>query len=168
MEVIEGSLPKAAAWGIKFFLAAQNREQLFQSYGQYQTITGNCHVRIVYAPNEWESAEWISHMVGSTTIIKEDVTESGTRMGALNHVSRTYHEVSRPLMTPDEIMTLKKSAKDEDGKIVEPGEMVVFIAGENPIKGTALLYFLDPVFRRRAAIGPVPSGSTLAGRSFRA
>jgi hypothetical protein len=68
-----------------------------------------------------------------------DVTESGNRLGALSHASRSFHELSRPLMTPDEIATLKKpqKARDGDGKevITEAGEMVVFVAGENPIKG---------------------------------
>ena len=163
MEVIEGSLPKAAGWGIKFFLAAQNREQLFQAYGQHQTITGNCHIRIVYAPNERESAEWISAMVGTTTIIKEDITESGPRYGALKNISRTYHEVSRPLMTPDEIMDLRKPQKDDNDRIIEAGEMITFIAGERPIAGTQILYFDDPTFRERSANAPPPTGKTRAG-----
>ena len=100
------------------------------------------------------------------------MTESGNRMGALSHVSRSFHEVSRPLLTPDEIATLKKprKARTRDGKevIAEAGEMVVFVAGENPIKGTQVLYFLDPVFRRRAAIPAPPSGSTIRrGTGFR-
>ena len=59
-----------------------------------------------------EPAKWVSEMVGNTTIVKEDVTESGTRFGPLRNVSRTYHQVSRPLVTPDEIMELKKPVKD--------------------------------------------------------
>jgi type IV secretion system protein VirD4 len=165
MHIIEDALPKCAGYGIKCFLAAQDREQMFSAYGEHQTITGNCHIRIIYAPNERETARWVSDMIGTTTIVKEDVTESGNRMGALSHVSRSFHEVSRPLMTPDEIATLKKPRKERggDGKeiITEAGEMVVFVAGENPIKGTQVLYFLDPVFRRRAAIPAPSTGSTI-------
>lgn len=154
LQIIQDALPKCAGYGIKAFLAAQNREQMFAAYGQYQSITGNCHVRIVYAPNERESGDWISAMVGTTTIIKEDVTESGTRLGSMRNVSRTYHEVSRPLLTTDEIMALKKPQKDDADRIVESGEMVAFVAGERPIRGTQILYFLDPTFRRRAEIEP--------------
>lgn len=160
LQIIQDALPKCAGYGIKAFLAAQNREQLFNAYGQHQSITGNCHVRIVYAPNEWETAEWISRMIGNTTIVKEDVTESGTRLGSLKNISRTYHEVSRPLLTPDEIMDLRKPRKDAQGRIAESGEMVVFVAGERPILGTQILYFVDPVFTRRAAIDPPATGST--------
>ncbi|HSZ89786.1 MAG TPA: type IV secretory system conjugative DNA transfer family protein, partial [Acetobacteraceae bacterium] len=160
LQIIQDALPKCAGYGIKAFLAAQNREQMFNAYGANQSITGNCHVRIVYAPNEWETAEWISRMIGNTTIVKEDVTESGTRFGSLKNVSRTYHEVSRPLMTPDEIMDLKKPQTNGDAEIVESGEMVVFLAGERPIFGTQILYFLDPVFSERVKIDPPVTGST--------
>jgi type IV secretion system protein VirD4 len=160
LQIIQDALPKCAGYGIKAFLAAQNREQMFNAYGAHQSITSNCHVRIVYAPNEWETAEWISRMIGNTTIVKEDVTESGRRFGPLNNVSRTYHEVSRPLLTPDEIMCLKKPQKNSAGQIVETGETVVFLAGERPIFGTQILYFLDPVFSRRATIDPPLTDST--------
>ncbi|MDA8249227.1 MAG: type IV secretory system conjugative DNA transfer family protein [Rhodospirillales bacterium] len=159
LQIIQDALPKCAGYGIKAFLAAQNREQMFGAYGQHQSITANCHIRIVYAPNEWESAEWISRMVGITTIVKEDVTESGTRLGSLRNVSRTYHEVSRPLLTPDEIMGLRKPRRDAAGCLVESGEMVVFVAGERPILGTPILYFQDPVFERRARIEPPASSA---------
>ena len=173
MHVIEDALPKCAGYGIKCFLAAQDREQMLGAYGQHQTITANCHVRIIYAPNERETARWVSDLIGTTTIVKEDVTESGNRMGSLSQVSRTFHEVSRPLMTPDEIMTLRKPQKERgaDGKdvITEAGEMVVFVAGENPIKGTQILYFLDPLFRQRAAVPAPASGSTRPrSKGFRA
>lgn len=159
MEIIEGSLPKAAGWGIKFMLAAQDRGQLFQAYGQYQSITGNCHIRIVYAPNEGSTADWISHDIGGTTLVKEDVTESGARSGFLKNVSRTYHEVKRPVMTPDEIMALRKPRKDEEGRIVESGQMVIFQAGERPILGTQILYYSDGVFSARSRIPAPPSGT---------
>ena len=97
---------------------------------------------------------------GNTTIVKQDVTESGTRFGPLRNVSRTYHQLSRPLLTPDEIMKLKKPVKDDDGRILEGGQMMVFVAGEPPIAGTQILYFLDPTFASRAAIPAPPSGST--------
>ena len=161
LHLIEDALPKCAGYGIKAYLATQDREQMFRSYGEYQSITGNCHIRIIYAPNEWKTGEWVSQMVGTTTIVKEDVTESGTRFGALSHVSRTFHEVSRPLMTPNEIMQLRKPEKDASGRITAPGDMVVFIAGEAPIRGTQILYFMDPVFSERARIAPPLSGSTM-------
>lgn len=165
LHLIEDALPKCAGYGIKAYLATQDREQMFRSYGEHQSITGNCHVRVIYAPNEWKTGEWVSQMVGTTTIVKEDVTESGTRLGPLKNVSRTFHEVSRALLTPTEIMQLRKPERNERGEITAPGEMVVFVAGEAPIRGTQILYFIDPVFRRRAAIPPPISGVTRQPRA---
>jgi type IV secretion system protein VirD4 len=162
LHLIEDALAKCAGYGIKACLVTQDREQMFRAYGEHQSITGNCHIRIVYAPNEWKTGEWISQMIGNTTIVKEDVTESGTRLGPMKHVSRTYHEVSRPLMTPNEIMRLRKPEKYDSGEITAPGEMVIFVAGEAPIHGTQILYFQDPVFARRARIPAPASGSTTA------
>jgi type IV secretion system protein VirD4 len=99
-------------------------------------------------------------MAGNTTTVKEDVTESGTRFGPLRNVSRTYHQLSRPLVTHDEIMKLNKPVKADDERILKAGEMVVFVAGEPPIAGTQILYFLDPTFGSRAAIPAPSSGST--------
>ncbi|MBO0738335.1 MAG: type IV secretory system conjugative DNA transfer family protein [Alphaproteobacteria bacterium] len=161
LQLLEDILPKCAGYGIKAFLAAQDREQMLRAYGQHQSITANCHVRIVYAPNEWSTAKWVSEMAGNTTIVKEDVTESGTRFGPLRNVSRTYHQLSRPLVSPDEIMKLRKPVKDGEGRIRKAGDMVVFVAGEPPIAGTQILYFLDRIFIGRAAIPAPRSGSTV-------
>ena len=163
---IEDALPKCAGYGIKAYLATQDREQMVRAYGEHQSVTGNCHIRIVYAPNEWRTAEWVSRMAGTATIVKEDITESGTRYGAMTNVSRTFHEVSRPLMTPNEIMRLRKPAKDAAGRITAPGGMVVFVAGEAPIQGTQILYFMDPVFAGRAAVPPPASGTTRPAMVF--
>lgn len=40
--------------------------------------------------------------------------------------------------------------------------MVVFMAGERPIFGTPILYFLDPTFARWARIEPPEGGATRA------
>lgn len=160
LQIVQDALPKSAGYGIKFFLAVQNRVDLFRVYSQHQAITSNCHIRVIYSPNEIEDAKWISSLMGTETIIKEDFTESGRRYGSMGQVSRTFHEVERPLMTPDEIMTLKrprKEGKDEKERIVEPGEMVVFMAGTRPIRGTQILHFTDSCFRERCKIPPPPT-----------
>ena len=66
-------------------------------------------------------------------------------------------------------MDLKKPQKNADGQIGESGEMVVFLAGERPIFGTQILYFIDPVFSKRATIDPPVTGATLrVAKPFRA
>jgi len=48
-------------------------------------------------------------------------------------------------------------------------EMVVFLAGERPVFGTQILYFIDPVFSKRATIDPPATGATVrAAKPFQA
>ena len=138
----------------------QDIAQLWGAYGQYESLISNCQVRVAYAPNKIETAKWLSDMTGQTTIVKEDISTSGQRFGAvLHHVTRTFHEVARPLATPDEILRLKAPAKNADGtRLVAPGEVLVFVAGHAPIRGTQILYFRDPVFAERVRL-PVPDAT---------
>src|SRR5258708_1141939 len=59
-----------------------------------------CHVQCAFAPNRIETAEHLSKLTGQTTVVKEQVTTSGR--GWSTNVSRSTHEVSRPLLTPDD------------------------------------------------------------------
>jgi len=94
-------------------------------------------------------------MAGMTTVIKEQVSTSGKRFSTvLEQVSRSYQEVQRPLMTPDEISRLPAAEKDRKGNITKPGEMLIFVAGHPVIRGRQILYFLDPVFSKRSRIEP--------------
>lgn len=76
----------------------------------------------------------------------------------LGHVTKHYMEVKRPLLTPDEIMRLPTPVKDKNGMITEPGEMLIFMAGQPPIRGQQPLYFMDTAFSARAKV-PVPTAS---------
>ncbi len=161
LEVFQEALAYIAGYGIKAYLINQDMSQLWGAYGKDESVLSNCHVRIAFAPNRVETAEWLSRMCGTATVVKEDVTTSGKRFGAvLTQVSKTYHQISRPLATADEIMRLRSPVKDEGDLIVEPGEMLVFVAGHAPILGTQSLYFRDPVFLDRAQL-PVPTTDSL-------
>ena len=137
----------------------QDVAQLWFSYGRDETILSNCHVRVAYAPNKIETAEWLSKTIGTTTVVKEDIATSGQRFGAvLQHVSRSLHEVSRPLLTPDECSRLKAPIKDKSGEFIEePGDVLTFVAGHAPIYGTQSLYFRDPIFAERGKIAAPPT-----------
>jgi len=66
-------------------------------------------------------------------------------------------EIERPLMTTDEIMRLRPPKKESTGhqeKIIAPGDMLIFVSGHQPIYGTQMLYFFDPILRSRAEIPP--------------
>jgi hypothetical protein len=56
---------------------------------------------------------------------------------------RFVYEISRPLLTADEAMRMKGPLKDPTDMILEPGEMVIYVAGYPAIRGTQPLYFKD-------------------------
>ena len=73
----------------------------------------------------------------------------------MKNASVNVTETARPLLTPDECMRLPGPEKDSQGKVIKPGDMLIFTAGQSPIYGRQILYFFDPVFSTRAKI-PVP------------
>lgn len=153
LKMVEDGLAFMAGYGLKAYLIVQDYQQLQAAYTKEEAIFSNCHVRIAYAPNNYHTAKLLSDMAGTTTVIKESRTRSG-KSGALNQegVSISDQEISRPLITPDETMRLPAPLKDNAGNVIKAGDMLIFIAGQNPIYGTQILYFKDPVFSARSKV----------------
>jgi type IV secretory pathway protease TraF len=100
-------------------------------------------------------------MTGKTTVVEKKTSLSGSRSGSLKNASVSVSETARPLLTEDECMRLPGPQKDATGKVVAPGDMLIFCAGRPPIYGRQILYFLDPVFSRRAHLEAPLVGLTL-------
>jgi type IV secretory pathway TraG/TraD family ATPase VirD4 len=94
--------------------------------------------------------------------VKEAESVSKDRGTLKRNVSTSLQEVSRPLLTVDECMRLKGPQKDAEGRILTPGDMLIFAAGYAAVYGRQMLYFLDPEFLRRAKINaPLLSERTI-------
>ncbi|QDQ29339.1 conjugal transfer protein TraG [Chitinimonas arctica] len=158
LDIFEESLAFIAGYGLKAYLIIQDISQLWTAYGKDESIFSNCHVRIAYAPNKVETAELLSKMCGTATIVKHSNSYSGSKFGSLSNVSSTVQEVQRPLLTADEVMRLPAAQKDAKGNVREAGDMLIFMAGQTPIYGKQILYFLDPTFSARAKV-PNPAKS---------
>lgn len=160
LEEFQTSMAFLGGYGIKVYLIAQDVPQITRAYGQHESIIGNCHIRIYYTPNRLETAEPLSRTLGKTTVITEQITETGSRFAStLGNVSRTYSEVARDLLTPDELLSFPQPVKNADGsKILEPGAVVVSVAGRRPIMAKQSLWFLDPVLAKRPKIAPPKAG----------
>lgn len=158
MEIFADALSYMAGYGLKAYLITQDLRQIVDAYGQQESIVSNCHVRVAYAPNQIETAELLSRMTGRATISKASYHFSGSRFSpVMQHVNASVDYVERPLMTPDEVMRLKPPKKQGHGdaeRIIAPGDMLIFVAGHYPIRGTQMLFFFDPVLNGRASIAP--------------
>jgi type IV secretion system protein VirD4 len=153
LPIIETALAAARGWGLKFFLVAQDYEQLVGAYGKYETLLSNCGIRAAYTPNKPETAKLLSALVGTTTVRKETQTRS-TTFGALfsRRDSLAEQEVKRELLTPDECMRLpapRKTSGDRP-RILEAGDMLVFASGFPAIYAKQPLYFQDPILLERS------------------
>ena len=164
LEILQESLAFVAGYGIKFYLICQDINQLKSretGYGPDETITSNCHVQNAFPPNRLETAEHISKFTGTTTVAKEQITTSGRRTSALlGQVSHTIQEVQRPLLTSDECLRMPGPKKNGE-LIVEPGDMVIYVAGFPAIYGRQPLYFQDKVFAARASVAEPKSSDKL-------
>ena len=68
-------------------------------------------------------------------------------------------------MTLDECMRLRGAEKDAEGKILVPGDMLIFVAGHPAVYGKQMLFFLDKELSKRSQIAaPDRSGRTVAKR----
>ena len=158
LDVFEQSLAFIAGYGLKAYLIIQDISQLWTAYGKDESIFSNCHVRVAYAPNKVETAELLSKMTGTATMVKRNDSYSGSLFGTKSNISSSTQETQRPLLTADEVMRLPGARKDASGNITESGDMLIFMAGHTPIYGKQILYFLDPVFSARARV-PAPGKS---------
>jgi type IV secretion system protein VirD4 len=165
MEVFADALSYMAGYGLKAYLITQDIRQIVDAYGNNESIVSNCHVRIAFAPNQFETAELLSKMTGTTTVQKATFNYSGSRFSpVMSHVNASVDHIERPLMTPDEVLRLKPPQKKSEGgseHIVAPGQMLIFVSGHRPILGTQMLYFLDPVLTTRAELPPPTEFVTL-------
>ncbi|MDL2210245.1 type IV secretory system conjugative DNA transfer family protein [Desulfovibrio sp. OttesenSCG-928-O18] len=155
LPIMEKALAYIAGYGGKVYIIVQDITQLNAVYGKENALMANCHVRIAYAPNTIETAKTLSDMTGKTTVVEEKVSLSGSRTGHMKNASVSVTETARPLLTPDECMRLPGPEKDSQGRVIKPGDMLIFTAGQSPIYGRQILYFFDPVFLARAKV-PVP------------
>lgn len=103
----------------------QSFAQLQKNYGKEgsEIITDNCQDSVFggFAPNS-ESAELLSKHMGNRTVL------SGYVSRGKNDPSQSLQMIQRPLMTPDEIKTLKK------------GTFIVTKTGAHPMQATLKLF----------------------------
>ena len=162
LEIISKSIPLIRGFGIKAFLIAQGIGQIEEAYGEHQSIVNNCNTRITYTPNDWKTAKTVSDMTGVTTVEQTSSSFSGSRYGWMKKQITTHvNYIQRPLLTPDEVTRLKPPKKEKK-LITEPGDMLIFLSGHRPIYGKQMLFFFDPVFKKRSEMKELAHWPSLA------
>ena len=110
--------------------------QLRALYGQRAgTFLSNAGVLQVFGVNDQDSAKLVSDLAGQETVVFE--TMSRALDAEQTGISYGQQHVGRPLLTPDEVRTLR------------PDRQLLFLAGQRPIIAAKLRYYADREFAGR-------------------
>jgi type IV secretion system protein VirD4 len=143
LEILQKSLAFMASYGIKAYLIAQDISQIHQHYTKFESITANCNVQIAFTPNKLETAQYLSSYLGNRTEYKTHVAISGKSSAVINDgYSSHIDEIKRPLMTIEEILSMQGLTK-QDNKVIDTGNMLIFVNGIRPIFGKQAPYFMN-------------------------
>jgi len=136
LEPVERAMGLMAGYGIQLWPILQDVHQLRATYGQRAgTFLSNASLCQVFGVNDHDSAKLVSDLLGQETVVFEtmsraiDAEETGISFGA--------QHVGRPLLTPDEVRTLREDLQ------------LVFLAGQRPIVAAKLKYYADREFAGR-------------------
>jgi type IV secretion system protein VirD4 len=143
LDFFESSLAFLAGYAVRAFLIAQSLHQIDRAYGPNHSILDNCHVRVVFAPNDERAAQRLSDALGTATELRTQRNLSGKRLSLwLSHTSLSEQETPRPLLTAGEILQLA------------PQDELVLVSGAPPIRAKKLKYYADRNFLERCSAPP--------------
>jgi len=128
-----------AGYRLKCVLILQSLKQLEDVYGRANSIIDNCTNRVTYGTMCDQTAERISRLLGTQTLVRTQLSVS-KRPGLFggNQVTESYQEYGRPLKTVDEVLAM-------------PFPEAIILAGNcRPYLGRKILYYQDPRFASRA------------------
>lgn len=151
LDFFEGALAFLAGYNIRACLIAQSLNQIDKAYGVNNAILDNCHIRIVFAPNDERTAKRLSEALGTATELRAVRGLTGSRSAFwFTHSSVSEQETPRPLLTPGEILQLPKD------------QALIMTAGCPPIKANKLRYYEDMNFQDRCLAAPVLTAGAYA------
>lgn len=149
MDTLEIALGFIAGYGLKVLLIAQDLSQLNKAYTKDNTIVGNCHIQIYYAPNKIDTAEEVSRLLGKRTI--EVVTKSRKEksMATMFDVATENSSyMGRELMTATELREMPMKHE------------VISVTGHKAIFANKFFYYETRMFTDRLLAAPERSDRT--------
>ena len=130
LEAVERAMGLMAGYGLQLWPILQDMSQLKDLYGaRANTFVANAGVLQTFGVNDFETAKWLSQMIGRETTGYQ--TESHKPGDA---PSTSYNVTARDLMTPDEIMQ------------IVPSVQLLRVQGKPVIIARKLRYFADREF----------------------
>ncbi|UOA17229.1 type IV secretory system conjugative DNA transfer family protein [Sulfitobacter dubius] len=131
LEAVERAMGLMAGYGLQLWPILQDMSQLKDLYGaRAGTFIANAGVQQVFGVNDFETAKWLSQMIGQeTTGFQTDSYKPGDNPSFSNNVT------GRDLLTPDEIMQMP------------PELQLLRVQGQPSALAQKLRYYADPEFK---------------------
>lgn len=142
MQQFEDSIAFLASYGVRMMTIIQSPSQVESHYGVagMRTLFANSKIRVAYAANDYDTADMISKLLGTQTMIRRSKSTSrpigftGTSNGSS---SESESEFARPLLLPQELLQL------------DPKQEIVLVEGYPPVKAKKIRYHEDSRFKNR-------------------
>ena len=130
LEAVERAMGLMAGYGLQLWPILQDMSQLRDLYGdRANTFIANAGVQQVFGVNDFETAKWLSQMIGQeTSRFQTDSFKPGDGPSFSNHLT------GRDLLTPDEIMQMP------------PNVQLLRVQGQPSALAQKLRYYADPEF----------------------
>ena len=130
LEAVERAMGLMAGYGLQLWPILQDMSQLKDLYGERAgTFIANAGVQQVFGVNDFETAKWLSQMIGQeTTGFQTDSYKPGDSPSFSNNLT------GRDLLTPDEILQLP------------PDRQLLRVQGQATAIAQKLRYYVDPEF----------------------
>jgi type IV secretion system protein VirD4 len=130
LEAVERAMGLMAGYGLQLWPILQDMSQLKDRYGERAgTFIANAGVQQVFGVNDFETAKWLSQMIGQETAgFQTDSFKPGDGPSFSNNLT------GRDLLTPDEIMQLP------------PDRQLLRVQGQATAIAQKLRYYADPEF----------------------
>lgn len=141
LDVVENAFGLMAGYGIQFHGVTQDFNQLLDLYGpRWQTFVANSGAVQCFGTRDLMTAEYMSKLCGVATmesLSQISADHRSTLLGNPNFLSQQDRLSQRPLITPDEIMTM------------HPTTQLLALANANPVVCFKDAYFLNKLYRDR-------------------
>jgi type IV secretion system protein VirD4 len=146
LPIVEDAFGLMAGMGLQMHAIVQDLSQLQRLYGEgWQTFAANAGVMQFFNTRDLFTAQYVSNLIGMTTrTVRSTSTSSGSTSGVQGGGSNSGSSVSfaptqRPLLYPDELMRMDRSAQ------------VLFVENADPILADKIVWYEDPAYKALSA-----------------
>lgn len=145
---IENGITTLRKYGVQFVLITQSRAQIRATYKERApVIFDNCLAQLAFGINSYESAKYLSDLMGKRTEVQARHSKGVTRRNLLDSSHTDTHaetEHGRELLTADEVRTMPRD------------KVLLSVGGLHPYLGVLVTRHADRRFADRAKI-PAPT-----------